>query len=74
MLIPRGAWTMTKKIDAKVLDDLLAGCERPVGLLGDDGLMQDLKRALMQRMLGAELTAHLGYDLAAGHFIPAMSL
>jgi transposase-like protein len=53
---------MTKKIDAKVLDELLAGCDRPEDLLGDGGLMQDLKRALMQRMLGAELTEHLGYE------------
>lgn len=53
---------MTKKIDAKVLDDLLAGCERPEDLLGDAGLMRELKIKLMERMLGAELTAHLGYE------------
>ena len=40
---------MTKKIDAKVLDELLVGCERPEDLLGDGGLMQDLKRALWCR-------------------------
>lgn len=53
---------MTKKIDADILDELLKGCERPEDLLGDGGLMQGLKRALMQRMLGAELTQHLGYE------------
>ncbi|QPM89581.1 IS256 family transposase ISPye43 [Pseudooceanicola algae] len=31
-------------------------------LLGDDGLMKELKFKLMERMLGAELTAHLGYE------------
>jgi len=48
---------MTKKItiDPKVLDELLQGCERPEDLLGEGGLMKDLKKALMQRMLGAEL-------------------
>ncbi len=62
MLRAKGAWTLTKKtLDPKVLDDLLQGCERPEDLLGSDGLMKDLKRALMQRMLGAELTEHLGY-------------
>ena len=65
MLILRGAWTMTKKIDADILDELLKGCERPEDLLGDGGLMQGLKRALMQRMLGAELTEHLGYEHGA---------
>ncbi len=37
------------------------GCERPEDLLGDAGLMKELKIKLMERMLGAELTAHLGY-------------
>jgi putative transposase len=53
---------MMKKIDDGILDELLKGCERPEDLLGDGGLMKDLKRALMQRMLGAELTEHLGYE------------
>ena len=53
---------MAKKINDDVLDELLRGCERPEDLLGDGGLMKDLKKALMQRMLGAELTEHLGYE------------
>jgi hypothetical protein len=53
---------MAKKIDDDILDELLRGCERPEDLLGDGGLMRDLKKALMQRMLGAELTEHLGYE------------
>lgn len=28
---PKREWTMTKKIDAKVLNELMAGCERPEG-------------------------------------------
>ena len=36
--------------------------ERPEYLLGDAGLMKELKIKLMERMLGAELTAHLGYE------------
>jgi putative transposase len=53
---------MGKKINDDILDELLKGCERPEDLLGDGGLMKDLKKALMQRMLGAELTDHLGYE------------
>ena len=41
-------------ISKELLDELLKGCERPEDLLGDAGLME--------RMLGAELTAHPGYE------------
>ena len=46
----------------EILDELLKGVERPEDLLGDAGLMKELKIRLMERMLGAELTAHLGYE------------
>jgi putative transposase len=49
-------------ISKELLDELLKGCERPEDLLGNDGLMKELKIKLMERMLGAELTAHSGYD------------
>jgi len=49
-------------ISKKLLDELLKGCERPEDLLGNKGLMKELKVRLMERMLGAELTEHLGYE------------
>ncbi len=54
-------------ISRELLDELLKGCERPGDLLGDAGLMKQLKITLMERMLGAELTAHpmperVGYE------------
>lgn len=49
-------------ISNELLDELLKGVERPEDLLGDAGLMKDLRIKLMERMLGAELTAHLGYE------------
>ena len=49
-------------ISKAILDELLQGVERPEDLLGDTGLMKELKIKLMERMLGAELTAHLGYE------------
>ena len=49
-------------ISKEILDELLKGVERPQDLLGDAGLMKELKIRLMERMLGAELTAHLGYE------------
>jgi len=49
-------------ISKERLDDLLKGVEPPEDLLGDKGLMKELKVRLMERMLGAELTEHLGYE------------
>jgi transposase-like protein len=44
------------------LDKLLAGYENPEDLLGEGGLFKQLKKALLERALGAELTHHLGYE------------
>ena len=49
-------------ISRELLDELLSGVERPEDLLGDKGLMKELKVRLMERMPGAELTGHLGYE------------
>jgi hypothetical protein len=45
-------------ISKELLDELLSGVERPEDLLGDKGLMKQLKVRLMERMLDAELTEH----------------
>ena len=47
---------------AELLDELLAEYERPEDLLGEDGLFRQLKKALLERALGAELSEHLGYE------------
>ena len=49
-------------ITNEVLDELLSGVENADDLLGEQGLMKELKVRLMERMLGAELTEHLGYE------------
>ena len=49
-------------IKPEVLDELLAGVSSPDDLMGDAGLFKQLKKALMERALGAELTHHLGYE------------
>ncbi len=35
---------------------------KPEDLTGDDGFFKQLKKALIERALGAELTDHLGYQ------------
>jgi putative transposase len=49
-------------ISQELLDELLSCVERSEDLLRDKGLMKELKVRLMERMLGAELTAHLGLE------------
>lgn len=45
----------------ELLDELLSGYETPEDLIGKDGILAQLKKALIERALGAEMTAHLGY-------------
>ena len=54
---------MTKTtITPELVDQLLANYEKPEDLTGEDGLFKQLKKALIERALGAELTEHLGYQ------------
>nr|WP_282127123.1 hypothetical protein [Roseobacter litoralis] len=46
----------------ELLDKLLNGVENADDLLGDQGLMKELEVRLMERILGEELTEHLGYE------------
>ena len=46
----------------ELLDELLSGYEKPEDLLGEEGLFRQLKEALLERALGAELSEHLGYE------------
>src|SRR5262245_43152757 len=49
-------------IKAELLEELLKNVQKPEELLGPDGLLHQLKGALMERMLEAEMSAHLGYE------------
>jgi len=50
------------EIPRELLDKLLEDYEKPEDLLGKDGIFDQLKKAVMERALGAELTDHLGYE------------
>ena len=49
-------------ISNKLLDELLEGVKDPEDPLGQAGLLKDLQIGLMERMLGAGMTEHLGYE------------
>lgn len=61
--------TKTPDISEDVLDELLKDYEKPEDLLGPDGLFKALKKRMIEKALGAELTDHLGYEKSdpAGH-------
>jgi putative transposase len=59
--IPRGD-VIVPPIRPELLDELLKDYQKPEDLLGDDGLLQHLTKALVERALQGELTHHRGYE------------
>lgn len=49
-------------ITPEVLDQILKDYEKPEDLLSENGLLQQLTKALAERALNGELTHHLGYE------------
>ena len=47
-------------ISPQLVDELLQDCHNSDDLLGQDGLIQQLTKALVERALQGELTHHLG--------------
>ena len=54
--------TTNGTIAPELLDQLLGNYTNPEDLLGEGGLFKQLKKALIERALGGELTEHLGYE------------
>ena len=48
-------------IKKEIIDELLSNYENPEDLLGEGGIFKELKKALLERALNAELDDHLGY-------------
>ena len=53
--------TPMKQIPDELLEQLLEDYEKPEDVLGSEGLLASLQKAVMERALEAELAAHLGY-------------
>src|SRR5437763_12343869 len=56
-------------IDLKLIDKLLADYKKPEDIIGENGLLKQLTKALLERAMQAEMTDHLGYEKhdPAGH-------
>lgn len=50
------------ELKAEVIDDLLKGIKTQEDLAGPNGLLKQITKALVERMLAGELTHHLGYE------------
>jgi putative transposase len=48
-------------LDKDLLDKLIEGYQKPEDLIGENGLLKQLTKALVERAMNAELTHHLGY-------------
>jgi len=48
-------------IDA-LMDELLKGYEKPEDIIGENGLLKQLTKRMVERALEAEMTHHLGYE------------
>src|SRR6267378_714329 len=58
-----------KKLDKKLIDQLLVNYKEPEDIIGENGLLKQLTKAILERAMHAELTEHLGYEKhdIAGH-------
>lgn len=49
-------------IRKEIVDELLKDYKKPEDLIGDKGILKELQKELMERILEAEMTNHLGYE------------
>src|SRR5581483_6558433 len=49
-------------INDALLDQLLKDYQKPEDILGENGLLKQLTKAVLERAMQVELTHHLGYD------------
>jgi len=61
--------TKEKSIDNELIDKLLKNYKKPEDLIGENGLLKQLTKQLLERAMAAEMTEHVGYEKhdAAGH-------
>jgi len=52
---------VAKAQPADLIDSLLSGYKNPEDLIGENGLLKQLTKALVERALDAEMEAHLGH-------------
>lgn len=51
-----------KGIDDEIIDNLLKDYKDPEDLIGENGLLKELTKRLLERAMAAEMTEHVGYE------------
>ena len=54
--------TQRKVAQPDLIDLLLADYKKPEDLIGENGILKQLNKAIVERALQAELAIHLGHD------------
>jgi len=54
--------TTTDRIDTELVDQLLRNYQKPEDVLGENGLLKQFTKALLERAMQVELSEHLGYE------------
>ena len=49
-------------IDNELIDNLLKGYKKPEDIIGENGLLKQLTKAVLERAMQVEMTEHLGYE------------
>ena len=49
-------------IDNELIDKLLKDYKKPEDIIGEDGLLKQLTKAILERAMQAEMSEHLGYE------------
>src|SRR6266508_6884175 len=49
-------------IDNELIDKLLKDYKKPEDIIGEDGLLKQLTKRLLERAMAAEMTEHVGYE------------
>lgn len=57
--------TTRKALSNELIDSLLLDYKKPEDLIGENGLLKQLTKVLIERALQAEMTEHLGHNLHA---------
>ena len=52
----------TDNLDNEFIDNLLKDYKKPEDIIGENGLLKQLTKRLLERAMAAEMTEHVGYE------------
>jgi hypothetical protein len=55
-------WMIPQPFDPKLINQLLEGHTTPEAITGENGLLKQLTKAILERALHPEMTHHLGHE------------